>query len=215
MGDSEKRLVWLARAGDREAFSELVSLFESKVYRAAYALTGNEQDAEDLSQKTFVSAYGAIGRFRGKSSFFTWLYRILLNNFNTWLRKKRRAVEVVGDDGCSRLAADSAGSSPSHWQLASERETVDRVYKAISSLPHEQRMVIVMRCLEDMTYREIAEAMSCSIGTVKSRIHAARLSLRQMLLQESGFHAPADEGEHDKRPEGTQRAPGGGGTSMQ
>ena len=80
----------------------------------------------------------------------------------------------------------SEGSAAPHSQLASDRETVDRMYKAISTLPHEQRMVIVMRCLEEMTYREIASAMQCSVGTVKSRIHAARLRLRQRLEMESG-----------------------------
>ena len=188
MAESEQRLVWLAKTGDTEAFSELVSLFESKVYRAAYALTGNEEDAKDLSQETFVKAYRGIGRFRGKSSFFTWLYRILLNSFNTWLRKRARTVELLENHRRQSVAADFAGSSTSNSQLSSDRESVDRVYRAISSLPHEQRMVIVMRCLEDMTYREIARAMSCSIGTVKSRIHAGRLSLRHKLLQEPEFH---------------------------
>lgn len=191
MAESEQRLVWLAKTGDTEAFSELVSLFESKVYRAAYALTGNEEDAKDLSQETFVKAYRGISRFRGKSSFFTWLYRILLNSFNTSLRKRMRTVEVLENHRRQSVAADFAGSSTSNSQLTSDRESVDRVYRAISSLPHEQRMVIVMRCLEDMTYREIARAMSCSIGTVKSRIHAGRLSLRHKLLQEPEFHQKA------------------------
>lgn len=182
MAESEQRLVWLARSGDRQAFSELVSLFESKAYRAAYALTGNEDDAQDLCQETFVGAYKGISRFRGKCSFFTWLYRILLNNFNTWLRKKRAMPEVVYNEQCDSFAAHSANLPSSYSQLASDRETVDRAYKAISSLPDEQKMVIVLKCLEGMTYREIASAMRCSIGTVKSRIHAARLSLRKTLI---------------------------------
>ncbi len=182
MADSEQRLVWLARSGDREAFSELVSLFEAKVYRAAYALTGNQEDAKDLSQETFIRAYRGIGRFRGRSSLFTWLYRILLNSYKTSLRSKRRIPEMAG----SGVPAASTNSSSSDSQVASDREAVDRVYKAISSLPHDQKMVIVMRCLEDMTYREIARVMRCSIGTVKSRIHYARLSLRRTLLPEYG-----------------------------
>lgn len=189
VADSEQRLVWLAKTGDREAFSELVSLFESKVYRAAYALTGNEDDAKDLSQETFIRAYKGIRRFRGKCSFFTWLYRILLNSFNTWLRKKTRGgAGVVGNDRSNGIAAGCTGPPSTRSELASERETVDRVYRAICSLPHEQRMVMVMRCLEEMTYREIATAMRCSIGTVKSRIHAARLALRDMLLREPDLH---------------------------
>lgn len=186
MADSVNRLVWLARTGDREAFSELVSLFESKVFRAAFALTGNESDAKDLSQETFIRAYKGVSRFRGKSSFFTWLYRILLNTFSSWQRKKARMRVAVAADISDPSANTSRGTPATNSQLASERETVDRMYKAISSLPHEQRMVIVMRCLEEMTYREIASAMQCSIGTVKSRIHAGRLRLRRTLLSESG-----------------------------
>lgn len=190
MGQSEQRLVWLARSGDREAFSELVSLFESRVYRAAYALTGNEEDARDLSQETFVRAYKAIARFRGESSFFTWLYRILLNSFRSSLRKKGGVLEVVSGELASESSDTSAGSSSSA-EVASGRETADRVYRAISSLPHEQKMALVLHCLEDMTYAEVARAMGCSLGTVKSRIHAARLSLRRQLLGESGVDPAA------------------------
>jgi RNA polymerase sigma-70 factor (ECF subfamily) len=187
MADSEQRLVWLARTGDREAFSELVSLFESKVYRAAYALTGRDEDAKDLSQETFVRAYRAIGGFRGKSSFYTWLYGILLNRFRTLLRKRRRMPRVFSSDQTPELPADCGGSYEHHPEMVSNREAVDRVYKAISSLPYEQKMAMVMHCLEEMTYKEIARAMRCPVGTVKSRIHAARLSLKRMLAHESDF----------------------------
>lgn len=187
MGETEQRLVWLAMSGDAEAFSELVSLFESRIYRAAYALAGNEHDARDLSQETFVRAFKAIGRFRRRSSFFTWLYRILLNSFKSSLRKRSRMREVSAGERLKECPIEQPGSSVPGCEQASEREAVDRVYKAISFLPDEQRMAIVMRCLEEMTYREIAQAMRSSIGTVKSRIHAARVALKRMLLRESDF----------------------------
>ena len=195
MGDTEERLVWLAKTGDREAFSELVVLFESKVYRAACALTGNEHDAKDLSQETFVRAFRGIGRFRGKSSFFTWLYRILLNTFKRWARKRCRMSEAVWSAQAGATPGDSHGSSAFFSDAASDRETVDRVYKAITALPDKQKMAIVLHCLEEMTYREIAQAMRCSIGTVKSRIHAARLALKRMLPHESDRHSRERSGE--------------------
>ncbi len=185
MGETERRLVWLARAGDREAFSELVSLFESRVYRAACALTGNKDDAADLSQETFIRAFRGIGRFRGRSSFFTWLYRILLNSFKTLMREKRRRPEAPSRNEGNAAVEQRADRSSPDWRVVSHRETVDRVYKEIASLPDEQRIAIVMLCLEGMSYREIAGAMGCSIGTVKSRIHAARLALKEKLLHES------------------------------
>ncbi len=187
MGESEEHLVWLARAGDREAFSELVSLFESKVYRAAYALAGNDQDAMDLSQETFIRAFKGIGRFRGRSSFFTWLYRILLNSYRSWMRKRRRIPETVSRDPFAEAETDAAVSTVSDFNQASSRETVEKVYRAISSLPTEQKMAIVLHCLEEMSYRDIACAMNCSMGTVKSRIHTARIAIKEMLFCESGL----------------------------
>jgi len=185
VGETEHRLIWLATTGDSEAFSELVSLFESKVYRAAYALTGNEHDAADLTQETFLRAFKGIGAFRGRCPFFTWLYRILLNTFKTWLRARSRMPKTVPSGHQNRAPVEEAASSPSGSQLASDRETVDKVYRAISALPDEQRMAVVLHCLEDMSYREIAGAMRCSVGTVKSRIHAARLVLKREVLGES------------------------------
>lgn len=182
MGETEERLVWLAKTGDREAFSELVVLFESKVYRAAYALTGNEHDAKDLSQETFVRAFKGIGRFRGKSSFFTWLYRILLNTFKSWVRKRCKMPQASWEALEGAAQGNSGSTSALISSAASQRETVNRTYKAISALPDEQKMAIALHCLEEMTYREIAEVMRCSIGTVKSRIHAGRLALKRQLL---------------------------------
>ena len=96
-----------------------------------------------------------------------------------------RTPDVVRNEPSSDIAAESPGPSASHSEMASMHETVDRVYKAISSLPHQQKMAIVMRALEDMSYSDIARAMRCSIGTVKSRIHAARLSLKGTLRNEN------------------------------
>lgn len=184
MNVSPQRLIWLAKTGDKEAFSELVLLFESKVYRAAFGLTGNEHDAKDLSQETFVRAFRGMAKFREKSSFFTWLYRILLNVFKSWLKNRRTAMELhecpgrpAEPDGILRASASCDNPA--------RREDVDRVYKAIYSLPPEQKMAIVLHALESMRYSEIAKAMNCSIGTVKSRIHAARVALKRELLREN------------------------------
>ena len=184
MSDSPQRLVWLAKTGDKEAFSELVSLFESKVYRAAFGLTGNEHDAKDLSQETFVRAFRGIAKFREKSSFFTWLYRILLNVFKSWVKSRGEKVELPENRGQTTERERVRRETASRDNPAG-REDVDRVYKAIYSLPPEQKMAIVLHALESMRYCEIATAMNCSIGTVKSRIHAARVALKRALLREN------------------------------
>lgn len=185
MSDSPQRLIWLAKTGDKEAFSQLVSLFELKVYRAAFALSGNEHDAKDLSQETFVRAFRGISKFREKSSFFTWLYRILLNVFKSWLKNRRTTVEWLETDSGGEEATGGIQQESASCGNPAEREDVDRVYRAIYSLPPEQKMVIVLHALESMKYCEIAKAMNCSIGTVKSRIHAARVALKRELLREN------------------------------
>ncbi len=182
MVNTEKQLVWLARTGDKEAFSQLVLLFQSKVYRAAYALTGNEHDAKDLSQETFIRAFRGLVRFRAKSSFFTWLYRILLNVFKSSVKSRSREVELLETPGEGAGASGVISRATGSSEMAALRENVDHAYRAIYSLPPEQRMAIVLHALESMTYRQIAKAMGCSIGTVKSRIHGARVALKRELL---------------------------------
>ena len=184
MGETQERLVHLARSGDKEAFAELVSLFMPRVYRAACAFTGNEEDAKDLSQDAFLRAFKGIGRFRGQSAFFTWLYGILFNAFKTWRRKQGRSREIRGELFSGNTPAEPVDPAPSGLQQASDREEVNRVYKAIFSLPDKQKATIVMHCLDQMTYAEIAQAMRCSIGTVKSRLHTARLAVRCKLRLE-------------------------------
>ncbi len=185
MSVTQQRLIWLAKTGDREAFSELVSLFDSKVYRAACALTGNEHDAKDLSQETFVRAFRGVSKFREKSSFFTWLYRILLNVFKSWVKNRRVTVELTETTRATVEAGGCVSRASESSEKAAEHEKVDRVYRAIYSLPADQKMAIVLHALEAMTYIEIAKAMRCSIGTVKSRIHAARVALKRELLREN------------------------------
>lgn len=173
-------LLLRAKSGSEEAFSDLVRRLEGRIYRGALALTANTDDARDLTQETFVRAYLGVGRFREKSSPFTWVYGILLNVFREWLRQNRK-LRVVSLDAAS--AKDDARNWSEIEPQAPDvppgetRETVTLIYRAISRLPGKQRMAIVMRYLEEMSYGEIAGAMRCSVGTVKSQIHDARVRL--------------------------------------
>lgn len=177
-------LLLRAKSGSEEAFCDLVRTLEGRIYRGALALTANSHDASDLTQETFIRAYLGLRRFKEKCSPFTWVYGILLNVFKEWLRRKRRfrTESLDAPHGKDNGSGRSAGELQTHDLPPGEtRETVTLIYQAISCLPRKQRMAIVMRCLEQMSYGEIAGAMRCSVGTVKSQIHDARMRLDKKL----------------------------------
>ena len=151
-----------------------------------YHMVRNEQDAWDLAQDGFLKAWKNIGRFRGQSSFYTWLYRILMNVSIDWLRKKHVSSGAEFDDsiGLNNIAPGATTAPRSDLQPAaklSDKEIRSRVDEAITRLTPEHRAVIVMRELDGLEYQEIADAMECSIGTVMSRLFYARKKLQTML----------------------------------
>jgi RNA polymerase sigma-70 factor (ECF subfamily) len=179
----ELDLVRLAQAGDTEAFDQLVSRYRTRVFGMIYNMVHNEQDAWDLAQDSFLKAWKSIARFRGQSSFHTWMYRIVMNVTIDWLRKKQ--VQGAGaefDDAIQLKEIDPASRTVPHaGPLPHEgmqgREIRDRIEAAIAQLSPEHRAVILMKEIEDMQYHEIAETLGCSIGTVMSRLARARRRL--------------------------------------
>ena len=151
-----------------------------------YQMVRNEEDAWDLAQDGFIKAWKSLGSFRGQSSFFTWLYRIMANVALDWLRKKHVRGEAEFDDSIGlRQIETSAPTAPKPSAQPLERlaggEIRARVDAAIAKLTPEHRTVIVLRELEGLDYQEIAEAMDCSIGTVMSRLFYARKKLQTLL----------------------------------
>lgn len=187
---SDERLVELFQAGDSQAFDMLIKRYEAKVYNMALRLTGNRHDAYDLAQEVFLKVYRYLAQFRSQSTFSTWLYRIVTNSFYDEMRKKKRrpAVAVSLDerietsDGEIRRELPSTDSGPE--ELSLQRELQHLVQQALSSLPEDYRVVLVLRDLEAYTYDEIATVLDLNLGTVKSRISRARLALRKLLQQE-------------------------------
>ena len=184
---SELDLVRRCQAGETGAFDELVVRYGSRVFGMIYNMVHSEQDAWDLAQDSFVKAWKSIGRFRGQSSFYTWIYRIVMNVTIDWLRKKQiKGAGAEFDDTIQLKEVDPAArtlprwdSSPSAGLERSElRAQIDR---AIAQLSPEHRAVILMKEVEDMQYNEIAEALGCSIGTVMSRLFYARKKLQTLL----------------------------------
>jgi RNA polymerase sigma-70 factor (ECF subfamily) len=184
---SELDLVKQCQAGNTEAFDQLVTRYRTRVFGMIYNMVHNEQDAWDLAQDSFLKAWKSISRFRGQSSFYTWMYRIVTNVTIDWLRKKQvkgsgaefdDAIQLKDIDPASRTVPKA---DPLPHQRMERAEIRARIDEAIKQLSPEHRAVILMKETEDMQYHEIAEALGCSIGTVMSRLFYARKKLQNLL----------------------------------
>jgi RNA polymerase sigma-70 factor (ECF subfamily) len=184
---SELELVKRCQAGQSEAFDELVTRYRTRVFAMIYNMVHNEQDAWDLAQDSFVKAWKSIKRFRRQSSFYTWIYRIVMNVTIDWLRKKQiKGAGTEFDDSIQLKEVDPASRTlPKADPLPHERmqrsEIRKKIDTAIAQLSPEHRAVILMKEIEDMQYHEIAETLGCSIGTVMSRLFYARKRLQHLL----------------------------------
>jgi RNA polymerase sigma-70 factor (ECF subfamily) len=184
---SELDLIKQCQAGQTEAFDQLVTRYRTRVFAMIYNMVHNEQDAWDLAQESFLKAWRSIRRFRGRSSFYTWIYRIVMNVTIDWLRKKQvKGAGAEFDDAIALKEIDPASrtvpkADPLPHQRIERREIRARIDKAIAQLSPEHRAVILMKETEDMQYHEIAEALGCSIGTVMSRLFYARKKLQNLL----------------------------------
>jgi len=179
-------LVKRCQKGEAVAFDELVTKYRSKVFSMIYGMVQNEQDAWDLAQDGFLKAWRSIHRFKGQSSFYTWLYRIMTNVTIDALRRKNFRSDTEFDDRVAPIAVEPGSrTTPSSVplpDLTMERAEVrQRIESAISKLSPEHRAVIVMKEIQELQYNEIAEILGCSIGTVMSRLFYARKKLQTLL----------------------------------
>ena len=180
-------LVRRSQAGDKAAFGELVTRYRQRIYAMAYHMTRNEQDAWDLAQDAFLRAWKSIHRFRGDSSFYTWIYRIVSNVTIDSIRKKQGRVETEFDDSLAGLqgidvrARTVPGGTSSPDENIRQKEIGRRIEQAMGKLSAEHRAVLVMKEIEGLQYHEIAEAIGCEIGTVMSRLFYARKKMQALL----------------------------------
>ncbi|MCX7945484.1 MAG: RNA polymerase sigma factor RpoE [Hydrogenophilus sp.] len=179
-------LVQRAQAGDREAFGLLVAKYRRRVERLIGRLVHDPHEVEDLAQEAFVKAFRAIDSFRGESAFYTWLYRIALNTAKNHLLTSRRPVEMVraqgeNEEGDGFDLFESQGSEETPERLLLTEEIAATVQAALEELPEELRTAVQLRELEGLSYEEIARAMGCPIGTVRSRIFRAREAIAKRL----------------------------------
>ena len=187
------QLVARAKEGDREAFDGLVELYAARMYNLALRITGSPEDAEDCVQDAFVKAFSGIRGFRGEAAFSTWLYRVAINVAVECARKRARrpaaASELISDSTGEEAAADleevaRAGpevSSPTPEEEVIARQRRQVVLTAIDGLPQHQRIALVLYDFQGLSYDEIARVTKTRVGTVKSRLNRARLTLRDRL----------------------------------
>jgi len=180
----DDELVRRVQSGNTEAFEELVRRYERKVYNITYRLLGNEQDASEALQDSFLRAYRFIGKFQFKSSFFTWLYRIATNVSLSKLRKREK-VDIVSIDEPVNEAGDLPLEIPDYKynpeRMMQQREIRRALQEAVDKLPPDYRSVVVLRDLEGLSNDEVSRVLSISVAAVKSRLHRGRLVLRKGL----------------------------------
>jgi RNA polymerase sigma-70 factor, ECF subfamily len=176
-----------AQAGERSAFNELVRKYRHRVLKLAMRYTRNRADAEDAVQNTFIHAYCGLPHFRGDAAFYSWLHRIAVNSAKTSIALRARDASIFKFNTRSDDALNDASVALKELdtpeELALTEEICEAVNGAIGELCEEQRTAIVLRELEGLSYSEVASAMSCPLGTVRSRVFRAREAINAQLHQ--------------------------------
>jgi len=175
----ESQLLTALRGGSEAAFEHLVKANRARLVAVARRILPEEQDAKDAVQDAFIAAFRSIQHFKGESRLSTWLHRVAVNACLLRLRTRRRRPEhSLGDAHWEALAAPQSANAE---QCLQERDDIQRVRSALETLPERHRRILVLRDLEERNTRETAAALSISPGAVKTRLHRARLALRNVL----------------------------------
>lgn len=179
---------YMLPSGEEARFNELMSQTYRKVYNLAYRLSGNRNDAEDLTQEAFYRAYRSFAEFEGDRPFENWIFRIVTRLFLDLIRSRRRRIQAVSFDAPLRseyaddsVHLDIADATPGPEQRLMETEMSEVVEAALARLKPEQRVLVMLADVQGMPYQEIADAVGVPVGTVRSRLHRAHKQLRAFL----------------------------------
>jgi RNA polymerase sigma-70 factor (ECF subfamily) len=183
----EAEVLKRCRTGDTEAFGRLASHYQDVIYNLVYRMIGHREDARDVAQDVFIKAFRGIRSFERRSSFATWLYSIAVNQAIS--QRRRRGAKSRGNPiQLSRLDGPDGetsyvppGDAPEPDRRMRSAETLRQIEAAIAELDDDHRAIVLLRDIEDLDYKSISETLGCSRGTVKSRLHRARLELRRKL----------------------------------
>jgi RNA polymerase sigma-70 factor, ECF subfamily len=180
---TDEELVHRAQQDDERSFGELVTRYESKVYSLSMKMLRNPEDAEDVLQDTFLRAYRGIKSFKGNSTFSTWIYRITANSALMRLRKKQLPQVSIEDSDERETPISIADWAPCPVEQLLNQEMQRVMDEAIDALPPEFRQVFILRDVEELSNADVAEILDLSVAAVKSRLHRARLKVRNRLAQ--------------------------------
>lgn len=184
---SDMEWVWKVQAGETDAFEVLIRRREKKIFNLIYRWLGNHDDAAEVAQEVFLSAYRAIRKFRGESSFSTWLYKIAINHAKN--RRKSMAIlqqrtvplEVSDPEGNGGPIASLFHQGPDPGQEAEQQEIHERVHLELNCLDPDDGLLILLHDLQNVSYEEMSQILSIPVGTVRSRLHRARQALKARL----------------------------------
>lgn len=188
----EASLIRAAQQGDQSAFARLVEANQGRIYSLCYRMTGNSEDAADLTQEAFLNAWRGLGSFGGQAAFSTWLYRLASNACIDFLRreKRRMALSMTQEEDEEGRQTDLPDERWAPERELERKELQTAVKEGLSTLSPEHRQVLLLRETEGLSYQEIAQCLSLEEGTVKSRIARARLALKEFLVKNGNFSFP-------------------------
>ena len=172
--NSEKSLINLVKKGDKKAYEVLVLQYQDRLVFSVYKFLKDYELAQDIAQEAFVKAFKNIEKFRGDSSFYTWIYRIAINTAKNFLSSKSRKSEIYDDEIMELKLSESAVTSENPENILEAEELRSLMPDAIQGLPDDIRTTLSLREFDGLSYEEIAEVQNCPIGTVRSRIHKGR-----------------------------------------
>jgi len=185
--DTDQVLVRLAQDGERAAFDILVRRYRRYLIRQVLPLLRDINDAEDVVQEAFVSAYNAIPNFRGDAAFSTWVYRIAINSAKRYRLESSQRFPLLSDiaetDKIEGMLDEGQMSLETPESLLESSEMLGLINNVFDALPHEQQEALIMREIDGLSYEEIAENMHCPVGTVRSRVHRARDAISAALTK--------------------------------
>jgi RNA polymerase sigma-70 factor (ECF subfamily) len=181
----DNALIQRCKQGDIGAFNDLVERYEKRVFNFAYRMSGNYDDANDVSQEAFIRVFNSIGTFRGDANFTTWLYRIVTNVFLDERKKQKSHLHTSLEDYIeleeNTVTRQIEDGNPTPDLMVEAGERNDLINNAIQQLPEYQKIMVILYHTQSKSYEEIAQIMKLPIGTVKSRLNRARIALKEKL----------------------------------
>jgi RNA polymerase sigma-70 factor (ECF subfamily) len=180
----DQLLVERVQRGDKSAFDTLVLKYQLKIIKLISRYVRDHSEVQDVAQEAFIKAYRALPRFRGDSAFYTWLYRIAINTAKNHLVARGRrmpSVDIEAQEAEQFEGAEGLKEYATPEQIALKEEVESTIFSAVDQLPDDLRTAITLREIEGLSYEEIAEAMACPVGTVRSRIFRAREAIDKKL----------------------------------